>query len=251
MSQEAKVPDVHQERIVSAEVPAPVVERTRLKVLVRGLGEVVIVTIGILIAFVLDAWWDGRSMARQEQIHLRALASDFQQNVDALSKLVALEKSIASGSRELLLRARGGSESSKSLDTLISEVFSSARYEPTMGAYEALVNSAGLTLIQDAALRASLAQFAAAVNNDYSESWSNQQYFAFAREFGGRIVLGFHEQTVAADRERTLQELLRDSKFQDHLALRYYGERDMAKHYEGLLQQAEAILAQVGAQVRD
>ena len=98
-----------------------------------------------------------------------------------------------------------------------------------MGAHEALVNSGRLTLIRQEALRAALAEFAAKVGGQYTESWSEEHYFAFAREFAG----------------------LRDRRFQEHLALRYYSERDVANKYRGLLQKAEAVLAQVRAQVRD
>jgi hypothetical protein len=43
--------------------------------------------------------------------------------------------------------------------------------------------------------------------------------------------------------------LVRDPRFQEHLALRYYGERDVANKYRGLLQQAEAVLAQLRKQI--
>ena len=249
MSPEAEPAEAHRQEPPDPE-PAPA-RRMRLGLLMRAFGEIGIVTVGILIAFALDAWWDGRPMIRQEQIHLRALASDFQQNVDSLKKLIEVEQRIASSSHELLRRAQAsGPGAPEPLSTLISNVFNSARYEPVMGAYEALVNSAGLTLIHDDSLRAALAQFAAKVDDQYAESWSNEHYFAFAREFGGRIVLAFHNDNEA-EREREFQELLHDPGFQGHLALRYYGERDLAREYGDLLQQAEAVLAQVREQIQD
>jgi hypothetical protein len=80
---------------------------------------------------------------------------------------------------------------------------------------------------------------------------SNEQYFAFAREFGGRIVLIIHQEMPAADRERKFEELLDDPGFQGYLALRYYVELDMAKGYSDLTKQAEAILTQVQKQLRE
>jgi hypothetical protein len=250
MSPAAEQPEVRQEARPPANPQRTPVRRMQLTLL-RALGEIGIVTVGILIAFALDAWWDDRSMARQEQIHLRALASDFQQNIDSLKKLVELERQVAASSRELLLRAQAEQPaSSEPLSKLVADVFNSARYEPVMGAYEALVNSAGLTLIQDDSLRAALAQFAARVDDQYAERWSNELYFAFAREFGGRIVLGF-ESKSEVEREREFHELLRDPQFQGHLALRYSGERDVAHTYGDLLQQAEAVLNQVRKQIEE
>jgi len=228
----------------------PLFAATRWKAVARPLGEIVIVTVGILIAFALDAWWDDRATAQQEQVHLRALASDLQQNIAALRTLIETEESVTSSSEELLRLARaqkGGS--APSLEGLFTSVFNSSRYEPVMGAYEALVNSGGLTLIRDESLRAALAEFAAKVSGRYAESWSDEQYFSFAREFAGRVAL-LHVQNQGADvRERAYQEMLRDPRFQEHLALRYYGERDVANKYRGLLQQAEAVLAQLRKQI--
>lgn len=252
MTHEAEDPDVHREGAAPADRLTSFVPRARLKAVTRALGEIGIVTIGILIAFSLEAWWDNRSEARQEQIHLRALASDFQQNISTLERLVELEESIASSSQRLLARAQAREpDSTESLDELLSNVFNSARFEPVMGAYEALVNSAGLTLIRDDSLRASLAHFAAQVSDQYAESWSNEHYFAFAREFGGRIVLGLDEAKPADTREQELEALLRDPRFQEYLALRYTSERDMARKYGDLLRQAEAVLAQVRTQIRE
>lgn len=228
------------------------VARRPWMVVARPLGEIAIVTVGILIAFALEAWWDGREKAAQEQVHLRALASDLQQNIGSLKKLIAKEEAVMSSSQELLKHARGQQPGqTASLEELVNQVFNSARFEPVMGAYEALVNSGGLTLIRDEALRAALAEFAAQVSGQYTESWSEEHYFAFAREYAGRVMV-LHSQNPAADaRKRAYAEMLRDSRFQEHLALRYYSERDVANKYRGLLQKAEAVLAQVRAQVED
>ena len=83
-----------------------------------------------------------------------------------------------------------------------------------------------------------------------AESWSNEHYFAFAREFGGRLALHDWEAGTRAADPRLLEELLRDPRFQEHLAMRYYGERDMVKKYRVLLQHAESVLMQLRAQLR-
>jgi hypothetical protein len=216
------------------------------------LGEIGIVTIGILIAFALDAWWDDREIAAREQVHLHALAGDFEQNVAALRKLIELEDDISSSSLKLLDRSRAPEPGPKeTVDDLLGRVFNSSRYEPVMGAYEALVNSGGLTLIRDDALRASLAQFAAQASGQYAESWSNELYFVFAREFAGRYMLHFQDARTPDERERAYEELLRDPRFQEHLVVRHYSERDVARKYRELLRLAETVLTQVRAQLRD
>ncbi len=219
-----------------------------LKSVARRLGEIAIVTIGILIAFALDAWWDNRATAAQEQVHLRALASDLQQNVTALKSHIEVENAIIESCRQLLEIARADGEPPP-LGDHINQVFSSGRYDPVMGAYEALVNSGGLTLIRDEQLRAALAEFAARTRGQYEESWTDQHYFAFARDFAGRIAMLHLQRTGAEAAQREYQAMLAEPKFLEHLALRYYSERDIGQKYSDLLRQAEALLVQLQAQI--
>ena len=94
--------------IVPPAPPPPRRSRARRlwSVVARRLGEIAIVTAGILIAFALDAWWDNRVTAEQEQVHLRALVSDLQRHVTELKCLIEMEETIVSNSQELLRLAR-------------------------------------------------------------------------------------------------------------------------------------------------
>jgi hypothetical protein len=215
----------------------------------QRLGEIAIVTAGILLAFALDAWWDSRATAEHEQIHLRALASDMQQNVAALDKLVSMEELIIANSEALLrLVPRLGTEPVRPVRPLVEQVFNSSRYEPVTGAYEALINSGGLTLIRDEKLRAALADFAASVRGQYAEHWSEEHYFAFSREYGGRMLLLSVQGADALAAEQEYRRMLGERRFQEHLAMRYYSERDMTRKYRALLGKAQALLVQLRAQ---
>jgi hypothetical protein len=119
-----------------------------------------------------------------------------------------------------------------------------------MGAYEALVNSGGLMLIRDESLRAALAGFAARVSGEYAESWSTQNYFAFVRDYGASFVLQAWRRENGAMDASALAATVRSERFQEHLALRYYSERDIANKYRALLDQAQSVLAQLDAQLQ-
>jgi hypothetical protein len=202
--------------------------------------ETAIVTIGILIAFALNAWWEGHKQDREEAKHLRALSSDFERNAEALKSLVKLEEEIAVAS--LALIQPNPPTDDEAMRKAIGRVFSSGRFEPVMGAYEGLVNASGLTLISDDGLRADLASFAASVSNPYGERMSNDLYFAFTREFVGKLQLAemILEQPTSAERYR---ELLSDPRFREHLALRFAAERDVGRYYNELLKTCERINA--------
>ena len=98
----------------------------------RPLGEIAIVTIGIVIAFAPEDWWDRREKAAQEQVHLRALASDLQQNIAALKTLIEREGDVMAGGQELLKLVRGQQPGQTApLEELFNQVFNSANSNPS------------------------------------------------------------------------------------------------------------------------
>lgn len=211
----------------------------------RAMREIAIVTLGILIAFALNAWWEEHRERRQEQHHLHALASDFRENIDQLARLAPALDSVSQNSLKLLEAARAGRDPQiEEIRALIGEVFSSQRFEPVMGAYEALVNSAGLTLLRDDALRAALANFAASAAGSYSEWYANQVYLDFTRKFIGRLRIA-DDLYPTSSAAHAYADVLEDPAFQEHLALRYHLERQMAARYRELLRQAEDILQRI------
>jgi hypothetical protein len=200
--------------------------------------EIIIVTLGILLAFGLDAAWGNYLDGRVERVHLRALVSDFQRNAELLEQAVGIQQNIIQASRTLLAIAKEG-RSEPAVTELLSTVFSSRQFEPIMGAYEELVGAGGLTIISDAGLRSGLAQFAALVRSRYGERFSEQIYLSFIREFMGRGIVLMEPDA----------KLLADPKFQEYLALRAATERDVARDYYELLELARSIVSKCHAQL--
>ena len=117
--------------------------------------EIVIVTAGILIAFSLDSWWEGRQDTAREQSHLRALVSDFEENAARLRKVADRDERVERAAAELLALMRENPNARRDVVwPLLSSVFSSAQYEPILGAYDTLVSTGDLTLIRDEELPA-------------------------------------------------------------------------------------------------
>jgi len=208
----------------------------------RAAREILIVTIGILIAFGLNTWWENRQAERQEQEHLRALKIDFERNRGQLEELVKAQRKIAANSRTLLSVPRHDDKPpAAEVRNLMHGVFSSRRFEPVMGAYEALVNSAGLPLVRNDKLRGSLARFAASVNGRYGERFGDEIYFSFVREFAGRLQFAA-ELAGAEPSSKAYTELLEDPKFLEYLAFRGQMEGQIASQYESQLRQCDEIL---------
>jgi hypothetical protein len=206
------------------------------------LREVVVLVAGILIAFALDAWWQRRGDARHERAHLRALASDFDRNIERLNELIALETRTADSSRRLLaLGPEAVGAHPDSLVSLLGPIYTSNRFEPVLGTYRALESSGGLAQLRDDSLRRALAEFAAQLNVRYYERFSDEIYFALIREFAGEIP--FFARYVADDRTSFsgAPRLLSSPRFREYIALRHLATRDVASEYRRLARQAEII----------
>jgi hypothetical protein len=130
---------------------------------------------------------------------------------------------------------------------LLGPVFQSYRKKPALDAYEALVNSAGLTLIRDEKLRLSLAGFADRAIEPFQERFADQIYLDFTTRILGRMQLAG---LVAGDgtEPTSFADLLRDAAIQEHLAYRYILEGEVATLYEERATEAREILEQLRAQ---
>ncbi len=146
------------------------------------LVEVAIVVAGVLVAFALNSWWQGRIASEREQAHLRALHADFRENVRRLEAYVDQEQRTMEASRALLaLLKEGEAPPPDTTRRLLGQVFDSGRFQPVMGAYEALLGSGGLSLISDGSLRTALAAFASMSENRYHTWLANEYYVSFNR----------------------------------------------------------------------
>lgn len=211
--------------------------------------EMLVVISSILIAFSLDAWWGRRAEARTEESHLRALESDFEQNVARLQRLLDREHRIMDASQRLLLEPGvvDGRVLEDSAEYYFGQVFNSGRFDPVMGAYEAVVGSGGLSQLRDDSLRLALADFASLLQSRYTERYADELYLDFIRSYTGRLgiagaVAGGDSAGSGQGTWASQRTLLEDPEFREHLALRYLAERDVAAAYQGLQQKAQQVL---------
>jgi hypothetical protein len=216
--------------------------------------EIVIVTVGILIAFSLDSWWDGRRNAAREHAYLEALESDFKDNAGRLREISRRDANVQESATALLtLMRRDPDAPREDVVPLLTRVFSSLMYEPVLGAYDALVSSGDLELLSDHELRRWIVQFASTVKADKHEQFANEAYESFRNDLVGKLQIGAwgpksDDSAVIAVQQRWNTRLLfEDPRFADHLALRQNRAREMGAYHNHLAERAEAIVARIGA----
>ena len=118
-----------------------------------ALGEIIIVIIGISLAFTLNNWKEGRSDQRQRQQYLSALELDVAAEIKQLEELQGTIQ-LRLGQIQQMSGHIGYDRPGK--DTVLMKVFEIGRavsFQPDNITYQTLVNSGDLKLIDDFELR--------------------------------------------------------------------------------------------------
>ena len=126
----------------------------------RRLGiESLAVLVSILLAFSIDAWWDGYQERGREADLLMAMASDFEASRPQLQDRLGLAKR-AARANGLFLDALATQPPGTTLtvpDSLIMSALTGPTYEPSTNALDAALASGEIELIRNQELRSQLA----------------------------------------------------------------------------------------------
>ncbi len=146
----------------------------------RILAEATAIVAGILLAFAIDAWWDDRAEARQEQRLLTALLAEFETNIQTLQQARTEYEHLYLLALRLLEYVPG--KVAELDDAEIIELFQSllaaASIHLESGAYAGLIASGELSLISNESLRSRLAAWPS-----YVDEWSEEQDAVFNNAF--------------------------------------------------------------------
>jgi hypothetical protein len=133
----------------------------RRNVWLRFFAEGAVIVTSILLAFGLQAWWEGRQELREERAYLESLQGDFRQShVRALEHVSANERTLSSAGRLLqVLGQPRGEIPSDTLASLLEDSFWIWTFSPVLATYQDMVNSGDLRLLQNEELRIALSEF--------------------------------------------------------------------------------------------
>jgi hypothetical protein len=144
-------------------------------------AEILVVVAGVLIALALNAWWQGRQQAREEQRLLVALLDEFTANQDRLAGILAFHSDLKATAQVLLALSADPSPtlSVDSADQLLADVTWWASYttlESTV--LDAAVQDGQLDLIRTDSLRRLLSTWRSEVGSAVAQS--NQEFAHYA-----------------------------------------------------------------------
>ena len=163
-------------------------------VLVRMISESVLIIVSILLALSADAWLDSRTQAAQLDGQLSALARDFDTMLEKVNASYDAANRGAESGRQLSILMQDGAEIDPELarellwHLVFYEVFSTSG-----GAYQALVASGNLELLENDELKLDLADFFGSFEDVRASErlLLDSQIVFFGSEFFSRLA-GWH-----------------------------------------------------------
>jgi hypothetical protein len=124
----------------------------------RVLGEGLVIVVSILLAFGIQAWWEGQQDRAEGQRILSALLDEFSENRDILAA-TAMNHRNQLLQMEALLAAADSDElpSKAALDSIFGRGPGTPHYNPRTGALTATISSGRINILSNPALRNRLA----------------------------------------------------------------------------------------------
>jgi hypothetical protein len=123
-------------------------------------SEGLLIVVSILLALSADAWLDSRNQAAQLESHVAALGRDFSTMLERVNASYSAANRGVDAGRQLSIFMQDGSDMDPELarELLWHLVFYEV-FTPSPGAYQALVSSGNLELLQNDRLKIELADF--------------------------------------------------------------------------------------------
>jgi hypothetical protein len=224
--------------------------------------EVLIVVVGVVIAFQITAWGQERELRNREVAQLVALREDFLANRRQLTRVLGSQETTVARQREML-RVIHGVSPRPGPDTLAGLVFSTItfhRFEPVLGAYAAMLGAGDLRLISYPELRSNLAQFAEMAETGFEDeeqlTYLRVRLFGYLGEHGDILSIvypSWREEVSLPASSMTMDfdALLTSHEFSSIVTPVAFGEAWVLDYYRRMEKNLDAILVGLGVDPED
>ena len=148
--------------------------------LLYGIGEVVLVVVGILIALQVNNWNEEKIESSREQDFLLALQSDFHQTKVDFEQNKWEHQLVKSCMEQILDWAETGAvpkDQQEKFDSLLSNLFWRSSFDPPLGTVETILGSGNVDLIKNKEVVALLTRWTSLLKNYRSEELRAVDHF--------------------------------------------------------------------------
>ncbi len=148
--------------------------------------ESLLIIVSILIAFAIDAWWDERQDRAEETRLLHALRAEFQENADTIPAFIARRTNTVNLVNELMgdMHAAGFGATVTATSEQVTAYTVHGSFDASSGAFDAMMQSGGIRLIENRELQQRLARWPRMVadtteNDHYLRNVAGPRVFAY------------------------------------------------------------------------
>ena len=140
-------------------------KKARMKSVFKALREILIIVSSILLAFLLDAWWDLRQERESVNLLLSDLTVEYEGVVSDLHRYINRNNQLINAADSILIRVRFGTDPASVSAAHLGALLRTPTMNPRLRNLEALVASGRLDLVQPDSLRALLAVWPSALDD--------------------------------------------------------------------------------------
>jgi len=206
----------------------------------RGVMELALIVIGVLVAFGLEAWWSGQTEARAMTESLRAIEVEFEAADSVIGRLEASHRENIEQFTALsrLLETGRLDSVEDSVLTLSVALWTYQNFIPTMPAYAEFLAGGGLTTLDQENLSDALFRYELQLkaNRDFDDYLRTSMVMSWEPTLSSRIPFGdLAENTAAALRLMAAPRVLAaDLEFRNLIELRIVVERGLQTRRESI-----------------
>lgn len=220
----------------------------------RVAGEFLLIILGVLTAFALEAWWSARGESQEQQIYLEAIALEFDIVVEELGELTATHRMNVEDLnklRSLLLSGRADIPRDSVLG-LSLRLWRYQPFSPSMPVYVEFKESGGLSRIASEALARAFFEYEVAAERNLRFDGYVQESMVQSWEpvLSSRIpfVLTNEEEDWAREIATPSMDLARDLEFMNLMATRLEMETRLLESRTTLLTAASDVTERLSAE---
>lgn len=233
-----------------------------------AVGELLIVTAGVLIALGLNQWINDRQLDVEETRLLQSLQQEFQENITKLDREMAYRKAMTASINHLFAASQvQGIEGTRSLDSLLGDMLWWSNAEFATGAVESILIGGKLTIIENPEIRRFLAGWPDQLDSvketemqDYETFKNVLMPFMYENSNVPQIAntLSTRPGTMReqsswsfpVDEQKDHSELLKNPEFLAILVHRSFDQFDVIYRYEELRPQMTRFVKQLDSELR-
>jgi len=230
-----------------------IVEHVRIQNWAAIVLDLIVVVVGIFLAFQVDRWYDNRKLLADVGGNLTALANEFSENRDLLEQAYEVHNRAAKSVGEIIAyEANGGDDLSQDdFYEMLRHAYRSTTFFPIRRTYDSLTSTGELEVLSDEDLKTEIAKFYSLVDRleayqqrlNLNRNLVLEPYFARKLDHAA-LMMATHPEAEQLKPSRPIgqfRDVLGNEEFEGLLVAKWHISHDLAVQYSLALDHIDKI----------